>query len=149
MFSLRERIIATNLWPLLWHLGSYCLAGFLLFSSLEASFAALSSPLFIALAAFAVLATFFLTTILSPFLAFFLFSELADYQVLRNGGPFSVDDRIVVVPGRNSGRYGTVTSVGQCNSLRITLDGDENETSGYDHYQLKAVGSHDVHRMAT
>ena len=138
MFTLRERIVASAAWPRLWIIASYALAFYLLFTAMEPSLAAMQSPLFCVLAVLAILATLVLTTLVSPFVAFFAFSDITDRQVAQNGGPFSIGDRVVIIPGRNSGRYATVTSLGQCKSLRITIDGDDTETSGYAAYQLKA-----------
>ncbi len=50
-----------------------------------------------------------------------------------------VGDRVVIIPGRNSGRNATVTSLGQCQSLRITIDGGNTEICGYSHHQLKRI----------
>ena len=146
MFTLRERIIANDVWPRLWIVASYASALYLLYASLEPSLDALRSPIFCVLAILAIPATFILTTIVSPFVAFFAFSDVVDRQITLNGGPFSIGDRVVIIPGRNSGRYATVTSFGQCKSLRITIDGDVTETAGYAAYQLKDAANHGMQR---
>ncbi|PHQ31400.1 hypothetical protein CEE69_31270 [Rhodopirellula bahusiensis] len=146
MFTLRERIVASDVWPRLWIVASYAFAFYLLYASLEPSLDALRSPTFCVLAILAIPATFVLTTIVSPFVAFFAFSDVADRQSTLNGGPFSIGDRVVIIPGRNTGRYATVTSFGQCKSLRITIDGDAAETTGYAAYQLKNAANHGMQR---
>lgn len=146
MFTLRERIVASDVWPRLWIVASYAFAFYLLYASLEPSLDALRSPTFCVLAILAIPATFVLTTIVSPFVAFFAFSDVADRQSTLNGGPLSIGDRVVIIPGRNTGRYATVTSFGQCKSLRITIDGDAAETTGYAAYQLKDAANHGMQR---
>ena len=139
MFTLRERIVASHAWPRIWILTSYAFAFYLLFTALEPSLAALRSPMFCVLTVLAIPATLVLTTLVSPLVAFFAFSDIADRQISQNGGPFSIGDRVVIIPGRNSKRYAIVTSYGQFKSLRITIDGDDTETPGYAAYQLKAA----------
>ena len=43
------------------------------------------------------------------------------------------------VDAQAAGRIATVTSLGQCQSLRITIDGDDIELSAYSHHQLKRI----------
>jgi hypothetical protein len=140
MFSIRERLIASQIWMHVWLLGSLVLAFWFLFATVDFSLAALRSPLFVLLLIFAIPSTGLLALIIAPFAAFFLFSDIVDWQTRRNGGPFDVGDRVIIIPGRNTGRNATVTSLGQCRSLRITMDGDDTETSGYSHHQLKRIG---------
>ncbi len=139
MFTLRERIVASDAWPRLWIIASNAFAFYLLFIAIEPSLSAMRSPLFCVLAVLVIPATLVLTTFVSPFVAFFAFSDIADRQVTKNGGPFSIGDRVVIIPGRNSARYATVTSFGQCKSLRITIDGAETESARYAAHQLKAA----------
>lgn len=124
----------------IWLLGSLVVAIWLLFATVDFSLAALRSPLFVLLVVFAIAATGLLALIIAPFAAFFLFSDIVDWQTRSNGGPFAVGDRVVIIPGRNAGRTATVTSLGQCQSLRITMDGDSGEICGYNHHQLKRIG---------
>lgn len=138
-FSIRERLIASNLWMPCWLVSLLSLSIFWLLETVDFSVAALRSPAFVLLILFAVPATLLLASIVSPFLAFVIFDDLVQRQERQNGGPFSVGDRVVVIPGRNSGREATVTSLGQCNSLRITMDGDLEETGGYSGHQLKRI----------
>ena len=122
-----------------WLLGALAFAIYCLFATVDFSPAALRSPLFVLLLIFAIPATGLLALVIAPFVAFFLFSDVVNWQTRRNGGPFTVRDRVVIIPGRNSGRNATVTSLGQCQSLRITMDGDDTEMGGYSHHQLKRI----------
>ena len=140
MFSLRERLIACQIWMRIWLLASLMFAICILFATVNFSLAALRSPKFVLLLLFTIPATSLLALITSPFAAFFLFSYIVDWQTRRNGGPFIAGDRVVIIPGRNSGRNATVTSLGQCQSLRITIDGGDTEICGYSHHQLKRIG---------
>jgi hypothetical protein len=69
-----------------------------------------------------------------------VFGGMIDRQTLRNGGPFSIGDRVVIIVGRHSGRAGVITSSGQCQTLRLTLDGEDVEYGSYSQYQLKRSG---------
>lgn len=124
----------------LWMLGSLGLSLYVVLTSLEPSVSALQSPLFVLLTVFAVLATIVLTLLISPFLAFGVFDGMIERQTRRNGGPFSIGDRVVVIAGRYSGKPGIISSYGQCQTLRITLYGENAEFGSYSHYQLKRVG---------
>lgn len=139
MFTLRERIVASEIWPRLWIVASYSFSSYLLYMWLAPSLDAVGSPAFCVYSILAVSLAFVLTTILSPFISFFVFSGIADRQSLLNGGPFSIGDRVAIISGRNTGRYATVTSFGQCKSIRITIDGDAAESPGYAAYQLKCA----------
>ena len=143
MFSLHERLIASPIWMRIWLLGSLVLAIWFLFATVDFSLTAMRSPLFVVLLGLAIPATGLLSLIIASFAAFLLFSDIADWQARRNGGPFSVGDRVAIIPGRNSGRIATVTSLGQCHSLRITIDGDDAEIGGYASHQLKRIGEPD------
>ncbi len=143
MFSIRERLIASQVWMRVWLLGSLVFAGWFLFATVDFSLAALRSPLFVLLLVFAIPASGLLALIVAPFAAFFLFSDMVDWQTRRNGGPFGIGDRVVIIPGRNTGRKATVTSLGQCQSLMITMDGGDTEIAGYSHHQLKRIGESD------
>lgn len=131
-------MIASNFWIRAWCLGSIALSVWFLFATVDVSMVAFRSPLFVLLLLLALPATVLLAAILAPLFAFFLFSDIADWQARRNGAPFSIGDRVLIIPGRNSGRQATVTSFGQCQSLRITIDGDDTET-GYADHQLKRM----------
>lgn len=139
MFTLREKFIASDAWMRLWYVASLGLAFYLLSRSLEVTQSALESPLFLLLGIFAVIATILLTLFLSPFVAFVVFQGMTERQGRRNGGPFGIGDRVVVIAGRDAGRQGFVTSYGQCRTLRITLDGDDIERGAYSDYHLKRV----------
>jgi hypothetical protein len=144
MFTLRERFVASDAWLRIWMLGSLGLALYSLFTSLEPSVSAFQSPLFVLLTVFALLATTILTLLISPLLAYGVFDGMVERQTLRNGGPFSVGDRVVVIAGRFSGRTGVITSFGQCQTLRITLDRESSEHGSYAQYQLKRTGEKTV-----
>lgn len=122
-----------------WMVGSVLLALWFLFATVDFSFAALRSPLFVVLLLLAIPLTVLLTVVVAPFVAFFLFSDIVDWQIRRNGGPFVVGDRVAIIPGRNAGRRATVTSIGQFQSLNITIDGEDTELTGYSHHQLKRI----------
>jgi hypothetical protein len=139
-FSIRERLIASQIWMPIWLLGSLAFAFMSLLSTVDFSIAALRSPTFILILLIAIPATGSLAFVIAPFAAYFLFHDIVDRQVRRNGGPFSKGDRVVIIPGRHSGRSATITSLGQCQSLKITFDGDNVEVGGYSHYQLKRIG---------
>lgn len=141
MFSLRDRFIASDIWMRGWLLASLVLAVAFLLADVEFSPTALRSPRFVAPMLFALPATLLLSLALSPIVASAVFGGVVDRQIQRNGGPFTVGDRVVIIPGRNSGRIATVTSWGQCRSLRITIDGEEAERGGYSHHQLKRSDS--------
>lgn len=140
MFSIRERFVASDLWMRLCVLGSLGLAFYCLFTSVEPTFSALRSPAFLLLTLFAVVATFVLTLVISQILAFFVFEGMTERQTIRHGGPFAIGDRVVVIAGRYSSREGRITSYGQCQTLRITLDGEDEAHGAYSHYHLKRVG---------
>ncbi len=140
MFTYRERFVASEIWMRLWFIATFCLALYCLFKSLDISLAALRSPSFLLLTLFAIPATLLLTLIVSPVLAYGVFSGMTEKQARLNGGPFSVGDRAIVISGRNAGASGTITSYGQCQTLRITFDGDESEQGPYSHYHLKRCG---------
>ena len=140
MFTFRERFVASDAWLWLWILGSLGLALYSVVTSLEPSVAALQSPLFLLLTGFAVLATIILTLLISPLLAFAIFHGMIERQTRRNGGPFSIGDRIVVIAGRYSRRPGVITSYGQGRTLQVTFDGEDEERGSYSSYQLKRAG---------
>jgi hypothetical protein len=141
MFSLRDRFIASEIWMRGWVFASLVLAVGSLLADVDFSPAAVRSPWFVAPMLLAIPVTVLLTLIVSPIFGYAVFGGMVDRQTRRNGGPFTVGDRVVIIPGRNSGRTATVTSWGQCQSLRITIDGEEVELGGYRHYQLKRVES--------
>ncbi|MCA9034509.1 MAG: hypothetical protein KDA91_05225 [Planctomycetaceae bacterium] len=136
-FSLRERLIASQIWMRLRLPGSLAFALWCLFATMEFSLAVLSSPKIILLLLVTIPAAGLLAIITAPSAAYFLFSDLVDWQSRKNGAPFTVGDRVVIIPGQHSGRSATITSLGQCQSLRVTIDGDETEICGYSHHQLK------------
>jgi hypothetical protein len=140
MFTFRERFVASDAWMRLWLLSCVVFALYLLFKSLEPSVSALRSPVFLLLTVFAVAATIILTLLVSPFVACAIFDGMIERQTRRNGGPFSIGDRVVVIAGPCSGKAGVITSYGQCQTLQITLDGEEAEHGSYSHYQLKRAG---------
>ncbi len=137
MFTFRERFVASDAWMRLWLLSSLGVSLCLLLNSLEPSVWALISPIVLLLTLFAVAATIILTLLISPFVAFAIFHGMIERQTRRNGGPFAIGDRVVVIAGRYSGKAGVITSYGQCQTLRITLDGGDAEHGSYSHYQLK------------
>jgi hypothetical protein len=89
--------------------------------------------------AFAVFATIILAFLISPLFAFAIFDGMIERQTRRNGGPFSIGDRVVIITGRYAGRTGVITSHGQGQTLRITLDDETAEHGDYSHYQLIGV----------
>lgn len=140
MFTFRERFLASDAWMRLWLMGSLGLAFYALFRSLEPSVSALRSPVYLLLTVFAIAATTVLTLLISPFVAGAVFDGMIERQTQRNGGPFSIGDRVVVIAGRYSGRAGLITSYGQGRTLRITLDGNDAELGSYSHYHVKRTG---------
>jgi hypothetical protein len=140
MFTLRERLIASDAWLRTWILGALGLALYSLVASLEFSATAFKSPLYVALTLLAALVTILLTLLLSPLLAIAVFDGMIERQIRRNGGPFSIGDRVVVITGRCAGRTGVINSYGQCQTLRVKLDGETSEHGSYSHYQLKRAG---------
>ncbi len=140
MFTFRERFVASDVWMRLWLVGSFCFAFYLLLSLLEPPLSAIRSPAYWLLTLFAVLATIILTLVISPLLAFVVFEGMTERQTRRNGGPFAIGDRVVVIAGRHAGRKGRITSYGQCQTLRITIDGENEAHGAYSHYHLKRVG---------
>ena len=137
MFSLRERWIASEIWLHAWLLASLILALRALVEATDFSLAALRSPTFLVLFLLAVPATFALTLVMSTVLGYCVFDGMVERQTRRNGGPFSIGDRVTIIAGRNAGRRATVTSYGQCRSLMLTIDDESDETAGYSHHQLK------------
>ncbi|MCA9071110.1 MAG: KOW motif-containing protein [Planctomycetaceae bacterium] len=94
----------------LWFVASLGLAFFLLYTTIDVTASALRSPVFLALGVLALIATTLLTLVISPFVAFLLFSGITERQGRRNGGPFGPGDRVLLIAGRNAGRSGVVTS---------------------------------------
>ncbi|MCA9105233.1 MAG: hypothetical protein KDA83_07395 [Planctomycetales bacterium] len=139
MFSLRERLLAWNGWSLVGFVGSLVVGLLLLIESVDLSATALRSLSFVMSFLGAMAAALLLAIVLSPFVSFVLFSGLVERQVRRNGGPFKVGDRVVIIPGRQAGLRATISSFGQCRSLGITIDGELTERLGYSARQLKLV----------
>ncbi len=126
MFSLRERLIACQIWMGIWLFASLVFAICLLCATVDFSLAALSSPKFVLLLLFAIPAASLLAIFTAPFAAFFLFSAIVDWQTRRNGGPFSLGDRVVIILVETPAKcYSHITW--QCQSLRITIDGGNTE----------------------
>lgn len=140
MFTFREKFVASDAWMRLWLLGSLAFALWLLIRALEPSLSALSSPGFLLLTVLAFAATTVLTLVLSPIVAVAVFDGKIERQTRRNGGPFAIGDRVVIIPGRHAGRAGRISSYGQSQALRVTLDGEDAEHGSYSHYQLKRTG---------